>query len=62
MYRRHYKGKSKNKLNVYRPYIYFGKQLKLPQLFLPSKTATLVHEFAVEDFSWAELQPWFLHL
>ena len=30
---------------------------KLPQLFIPSKTATLVAEFAVED-----LQPWFLHL
>ena len=26
-----------------------GKQRKLPHLFIPSKTATLVPEFAVED-------------
>ena len=33
---------------------------KLPHLFMPSKTATLIPEFAVEDCLWAELQPWFL--
>ena len=30
--------------------------------FIPSKTATLVPEFAVEDLPLAELQPWFLRL
>ena len=30
---------------------------KLPHLFIPSKTATLVPEFAVEDLPSAELQP-----
>ena len=35
---------------------------KLPHLFIPSKTATLVFEFAVEDCLWAELQPWCLNL
>ena len=30
---------------------------KLPRLFIPSKTATLVPEFAMEDLPWAELQP-----
>ena len=34
---------------------------KLPHLFIPSKTVTLVPEFAGEDLPWAELQPWFLH-
>ena len=33
-----------------------GKQGKLPHQFNPSKTATLVPEFAKEDFFWAELQ------
>ena len=33
---------------------------KLPQLFIPSKTATLVPEFAMEDLPLVELQPWFL--
>ena len=32
---------------------------KLPDLFIPGKTATLVPEFAVEDLPLAELQPWF---
>ena len=32
---------------------------KLPQLFIPGKTAALVPEFAVDQLS-AELQPWFL--
>ena len=31
---------------------------KLPHLFIHSKTATLVPEFAVEDPPSAELQPW----
>ena len=35
---------------------------KLPQLFIPGKTTALVPEFAVEDLSSAELQPWFLRL
>ena len=36
---------------------------KLPHLFIPSKTAILVPEFAVEDLPlWAELQPWCLNL
>ena len=36
---------------------------KLPQLFIPSKTATLVPEFAVEEsYLWADLQPWCLSL
>ena len=35
---------------------------KLPHLFIPGKTATLVHEFAVEDLPSAELQPRFLRL
>ena len=39
-----------------------GKQRELLHLFIPSKTATLVPESAVEDLSWAELQPTFLHL
>ena len=36
--------------------------VKLPHLFIPCKTATLVSEFAVEDLPSAELQPWFLLL
>ena len=35
---------------------------KLPHLFIPRKTATLVPEFAVEDVPLAELQPWCLSL
>ena len=35
---------------------------KLPHLFIPSKIATLVPEFTVEDLPLAELQPWFLNL
>ena len=35
---------------------------KLPHLFIPGKTVTLVPEFAVEDLPSAELQPWFLNL
>ena len=35
---------------------------KLPHLFISSNTATLVPEFAVEDLTSAELQPWFLRL
>ena len=35
---------------------------KLPHLFIPSKTAALVSEFAVEDLPSAELQPRFLGL
>ena len=35
---------------------------KLPHLFIPSITATLVPEFAVEDLTSAELQPWVLRL
>ena len=35
---------------------------KLPDLFIPSKIATLVPEFAVEDLSWAELKLWFQRL
>ena len=35
---------------------------KLPHLFVPGKTAGLVPEFAVEDLTSAELQPWFLRL
>ena len=35
---------------------------KLLHLFIPSKTATLVPEFAVEDLPLAELQPRFLCL
>ena len=35
---------------------------KLPHLFIPSKTPTLVPEFAVEDLPWTELQGWFLRL
>ena len=35
---------------------------KLPHLFILSKTATLIPEFAVEDLASAELQPRFLHL
>ena len=34
----------------------------LPHLFILSKTAILVPEFAVEDLPSAELQPWFLRL
>ena len=33
---------------------------KLPHLLIPSKTATLIPEFAVEDLPSTELQPWFL--
>ena len=29
---------------------------KLPQLFIPNKTATMFPDFAVEDLSWTELQ------
>ena len=39
-----------------------GKQRKLQHLFIPSKTAILVPEFAVEDLPSAELQPRFLSL
>ena len=35
---------------------------KLPHLVIPSKTAPLIPEFAVEDLLSAELQPWFLAL
>ena len=35
---------------------------KLPQLFIPGKTASLVPEFAIEDLPLAKLQLWFLHL
>ena len=35
---------------------------KLPHIFIPSKTATLIPEFAVEFLPWAELQPWRLPL
>ena len=35
---------------------------KLPHLFIPSKTATWVPEFVVEDLPVAELQPRFLRL
>ena len=35
---------------------------KIPHLFIPGKTAALVPEFAVEDLSSTELQPWFLRL
>ena len=39
-----------------------GSNRKLPYLFIISKIATLVPEFAVEDLPLIELQPWFLHL
>ena len=35
---------------------------KIPHLLIPSKTATLIPEFAVEDLPSAELQPRFLLL
>ena len=35
---------------------------KVPHLFIPSKTAALVPEFAVEDLPSAELQPRFERL
>ena len=35
---------------------------KLPQLFIPSKTAASVPEFAMEDLPSADLHPWFLAL
>ena len=35
---------------------------KLPHLFIPGKTATLVPEFAVKDLPLAELQPRILRL
>ena len=35
---------------------------KLPRLFMPRKSATLVPEFAVEHLPCAELQPWFLRM
>ena len=35
---------------------------KLPHIFIPSKPAILVPEFAVEDLLWTELQPWCLSL
>ena len=35
---------------------------KLTHLFIPSKTAALVPEFAMEDLPSAELHPWFLAL
>ena len=35
---------------------------KLPHLFIPSKTATSVPEFAMEDLPLDELQPWFVIL
>ena len=35
---------------------------KLPHLFIPSKTASLVPEFVVEDLPFAELQDRFLRL
>ena len=35
---------------------------KLPHLFIPGKTAALVHEFVVEDLPSAELQPSLLRL
>ena len=35
---------------------------KLPHRYIPSKTATLVPEFAVEDLPSVELQPGFLCL
>ena len=35
---------------------------KLPHLFIPSKTATLVPVFAGKNCLWTELQPWFLRL
>ena len=35
---------------------------KLLHYSMPGKTATLVREFAVEDLTSAELQPWFLRL
>ena len=33
---------------------------KLPHLFIPSNTATLIPDFAVEDCLWTVLQSWFL--
>ena len=35
---------------------------KLPHLLIPSKSAILVTDFAVEDLPSAELQPWYLSL
>ena len=35
---------------------------KLPHILIPSKTAALVPEFAVEDLASAKLQPRFLRL
>ena len=35
---------------------------KLPHLFIPSRTAAWIPEFAVEDLPSAELRPWFLSL
>ena len=35
---------------------------KLPNLFIPSKTSTLVPEVAVGDLPLAQLKPWFLSL
>ena len=35
---------------------------KLPRLFITSKTATLVPEFAVEDLPLDRTEPWFLRL
>ena len=33
---------------------------KLPDLFIPGKTAALVPEFPVEDLPSEQLQPWFV--
>ena len=38
------------------------RNVKLPHLIIPGKTAVLVPEFAVEDLPSAELQSRFLHL
>ena len=35
---------------------------KRPHRIIPSKTAALVPEFAVEDLLYGELEPWFLRL
>ena len=40
----------------------YGKQSEATAPIFPSKTATLVPEFAVEDVPSGELQPWFLRL
>ena len=52
--------RSFNIYSVAKERVWFVSNGKLPHLCKASKTATLVHEFAVEDLPSAELQPRFL--